>query len=1425
MGSFISAPRRRLGALVRWLRMGHASPWPLVAIGLLVIGAGLAVDLHRQYREAQTREQARLDRASVLVAQVAAERLAVAVQVLERLDDALLANPLDAQAIVQTLSALERNVIAVLAISADGTVLASNRPEHLSANFAQSELVWAARDDLTPEPRVYAREPSGALGSTGQVLVRARRSSDGGFLGVSAIILAPDFFADAVAAFAEPGSSAALLDGYGTLVTPTPISERAAPPSEPGKQLRAEHAIATTLTPLDRAWLARVSRSLDAVFADWRREARLGLVMWLLVAIVGLLAGIIATVRRGELQRLRSLHQRLLQGADEGLVGIDMEARIRFVNPAFARRCGVSPGALLGRDLHDLLRWPAPGIEGEPADPITAVLDGNLVRHEGRCELADGGEALSATITPSHEAGAVTGALLVFVDPDAALETNPTRGAAERLYQTLFELSPDGVLIIDLESEKPLAFNAAANRLLGYSSEEFAKLRVRDHEANAAPIDTIRHIARVLAEGRVEFESRYRTRDGGVRDVFVIAQSMDFSGRPALYWIVRDVTERKRANIELRNSEALMRVLIDRLPLPMAVFDGERLALVNARFAAELGHAAQMRPDVENFLATVCPDALARSAFSRLWSELGLADSVPAPMELPLNDANGASRVYDLHAARVGARTLLLLVDLSERRLTELRLTEARTLAERANRARSEFLANMSHEIRTPMTAILGLVYLLQKTELSLTQRDYSQKVDSAARTLLSILDDLLDFAKLEAGRIAIDHKPFALRDLLEDIRVIFGASARDKQLDFEIDIDSNVPDALVGDPVRLRQVLLNLVGNALKFTERGSVAVKVVAEQLSVAHVDLSLSVRDSGIGIDAEKIARIFEAFYQGETSSTRRFGGTGLGLPISRWLIELMDGQLEVESTPAVGSCFRVRLGFDVFNAAQLPATTLEVVDRKLALVVEDDATAAEVAATMLGADGWRVQIFVDGESVLAALAAGTPALSEVGLMLVDLELPGINGTETIRRACARRGLIRPLVLLLSAHGQETLSGALADAGELIDEGLSKPLDLEVLRVAITRAQSMRTAHTGRLLAGARLQGLSVLLVEDNPINRHVAREILGSEGAKVETAANGRLCLDLLAQAPAAFDVVLMDIQMPELDGYETTREIRMNREFAGLPIIAMSANASTEDRAQSRAVGMNDHLAKPIDVTSLVAAIWRHTRGGELPRILAAETSAPLSAAAESPAVLSVERALARLAGNRSLYAQMARMFAAEQGESALQLVKALQQGDRDEASRAAHTLKGVAATLGAEALSALAAQLERALRKRVEPDELLRMSDRLGEALAEAVVALERAADELAPVYTGVVALQDFEHDAYATELDSLVLALVDSDMAALDRFATLRALTPEALLDALRTVEDALARLDFSGAVDACRRLEAALEKLHEPSTVGGGE
>ncbi len=1262
--------------LARALGIAHWSPWPLVAIGLAIIGAGQALDLHRQYREATAHEQERLAASATLGAHAVEQRLAGVARLLVRLDSALRANPQDATLIAAAVAGLDPQLGALLVVDADGTVVASSNPDLHRRTAAGAPFLAFARADAEPEPRLHAAPVPSSLGAQGWLLARAWRDADGSFRGALAAVVGADYW---LAALPDPGGSGGAIELVDADATPIASHAGAAADAD---VLAAQAGVAPALHSLDRPWTVRATRSQAATFSAWQRQARFGLLLWLLVAAVAMTAGVVATLRRNEMKRLRGLHQRLLQGVDEGLAGIDHEGLIRFANAAFARYVDSRPGDLLGSDLRTLVRWNT-SADGE-ADPVSGVLGASLPRYEGPCELG-AGVRLRATITPTREQGVVTGALLAFADPLAgAGDAGNARSPADRLYRTLFDLSPDGVLIVDLDSELPLAFNPSATRLLGHDGDAFARMKVRDHEANPAPMDTIRNIARVLAEGRVEFDTRYRRHDGSLCEVQVLAQTIEFGGRPALYWIFRDVTLHRRATSELREHAALMQALVDHLPLPMLVFEQRRLVLINARCQADLA-AVEPGIDVEQWLGQACADASACAPFLMHWERLDASEDHQAGVELALRDKAGNPRIHDVHAARVGTRTLLLMVDLTERRLAEQRLEEARELAERANRARSEFLANMSHEIRTPMTAILGFTYLLRKSELTQLQREQTSRIDSAARTLLAILDDLLDYSKLETGRINIEQRPFLLREVLGEIELVYAASARDKGLGFEFGIDPGVPAALVGDPLRLRQVLWNLVGNAIKFTEHGGVKVHVSGSADAEGQVDLVLAVGDSGIGIEPEQLKRVFEPFYQVEAAAARRFGGTGLGLPITQWLVNLMGGTLEVDSTPGRGSEFRVRL--------RLPR------------------------------------------------AASAPA-SEPGTR----DLPGEDASQ-------------------------------------------------------------------------RLRGLSVLLVEDHPINRHVAREILAGEGAEVDVACDGQEAIARLRSHASAFDAVLMDIQMPRMDGYEATRVIRETLGLKQMPVIAMTANASPEDRAQSREAGMDDHIAKPIDVQTLVATVLRHARPGAPTLEALGVPVGGVAAAAEVPPVLALEQALARLAGHRTLYAQMARLFAQEQGESVRRLREALAQGDRTEAARAAHTLKGVAATLGAEALSTIAAKLERALKRRTEPDELERMSDQLGEQLALAIVALERAAEDLAPAADEALPLAEFDRSAFEERLDALVLALVDSNMAALDHYAELRALATDALVTPLRSVEEALGRLDFGVALDACRRVEHALDGLATPT------
>lgn len=597
----------------RWLsglRLAQTSPWPLVAVGLALIGAGLGWDLRRQYVESQQFEAQRLQDGAQLVAQAAVQRLAAASTLLTRLDTALTNNPVDAQALVTAISAFDAHLLAVLSLDAEGVVQASSRPELNGLDLSAAPAVQAARSDADVQARLHSSAAPSSLPNQARLVVRARRDANRTLIGISALVLAPDWFAP-LAEVAGEGVLIRLSDATGADVYGATLpDERAA--------LRAVAVVQSPWVAMDGPWQAGVARSRADLWARWSRQARFGLLLWLGVALIAVCAGVIATLRRNEFQRLRGLHRRLLQGADEGIVGVDQTGAIRFANPAFASACGLRPGDLLGRPLGELLHW-----EGA-AQPLARVLAGEWPRHEGECLIADGPTRWRASISPTREGGVLVGALLAFVDPTAAPVAGPAQGPAERLYRTLFDLSPDGVLIVDLESEQVLSFNAAAHRQLGYSADAFARMRIREHEAHPAPLDTIRHLARVVAEGRVEFDTRYRHQDGTVRDVMVIAQTIDFAGRAALYWVVRDITERKRASNELSASEALTRALIERLPLPLLVFDGDRLALSNARYS-EIGPAPAAGLSRSDWLASLGADAQAAGIFDALWQDLARA--------------------------------------------------------------------------------------------------------------------------------------------------------------------------------------------------------------------------------------------------------------------------------------------------------------------------------------------------------------------------------------------------------------------------------------------------------------------------------------------------------------------------------------------------------------------------------------------------------------------------------------------------------------------------------------------------------------------------------------------------------------------------------------------------------------------------------
>ncbi|MYM88621.1 response regulator [Rugamonas sp. FT82W] len=522
-------------------------------------------------------------------------------------------------------------------------------------------------------------------------------------------------------------------------------------------------------------------------------------------------------------------------------------------------------------------------------------------------------------------------------------------------------------------------------------------------------------------------------------------------------------------------------------------------------------------------------------------------------------------------------------------RESESSLIAARDLAEAASRAKSEFVANMSHEIRTPLNAVLGMTHLLNNTALSPDQQKYLEMIRSSGNSLLSILNDVLDFSKIEAGRMELAPAPFQLSAVLEAIATIMTVNSGEKDLELAIGVEADVPQALVGDGHRLQQILINLAGNAIKFTEKGYVTVLV--ERVGGGEdgaVTLRFTVRDSGIGIPPGQLAQLFAPFSQADASMTRRFGGTGLGLAISRRIAALMGGEIAVHSDAGAGSAFMLTVPLQ--RGAELPQAGAPLPPQHL-LVVDDDPVSADYLSRTIDARGWSSERAGSGEQALALLRA---AATRYDAILVDWDMGGMNGLETMQAIRAAMPRECPAVILMvSAFGQGKLLHT--DGADAANAVLLKPVTMarlnETLQQALAGTPAAASADAGAP-AGQRIDGVRILLVEDNPINQLVARSMLSYAGAHIEAVDNGRAALELLRTEAHRYDLVLMDVQMPEMDGFEATTRIR-NELKLELPVLAMTAGVMLSEREQCIASGMNDFIAKPIDVEQMLRAITRN----------------------------------------------------------------------------------------------------------------------------------------------------------------------------------------------------------------------------------------
>ena len=1004
--------------------------------------------------------------------------------------------------------------------------------------------------------------------------------------------------------------------------------------------------------------------------------------------------------------------------------------------------------------------------------------------------------------------------------------------------------------------QSPLAiFITDADGVLSYINPHFRQLIGLDEET--LPSTPIAELMRspALAEQMqmvVAERQRWRTelllhRTDGQQfwaDIALATLTDDDGEVHQFIGLFNDITARKDLEAELRHysqvAEASRQQLIDMTTeLPLTVFQYRRAEKgpVGYVFVAEnvqstLGvSAADIRADWNNRWRNVLPDDRDQ-LMPQVQRAIENGEDTELHMRVKVND-----EIRWIYNRSVGKRQPdgsiiwngFWMDETLEHEQGEA-LQHAKELAESATNAKSMFLANMSHEIRTPMNAIIGLSHLLLKTELQPRQRDYLEKIQASSQHLLGVINDVLDFSKIESGHFHIDEVEFELERVLDTVANLVAEKAALKGLEFIFDVDPQLPHTLVGDPLRLGQILINYASNAIKFTEQGDVTIIVRLQRDDGERLQLYCAVRDTGIGLDNEQKAKLFQSFQQADSSTTRKYGGTGLGLAISRKLAELMGGEVGVESTLGKGSTFWFTA--NVGKGAHLRHNLVPQPDLRgrRVLVVDDHPNARQVLSELLRSMSFRCDEVGSGADALQRIQAADASGAPFDIVFLDWKMPMMDGIGTARRLQHLPLRKPPAIVMVTAYGREEVFRDAEHAG--IADVLVKPVHASLLFDTAIRTLSpaaadrlpterspapARTAPSNVNDALAGLAGARILLVEDNELNQDVACGLLADLNVSVTVADNGAKALELLAQQP--FELVLMDMQMPVMDGLTATRTLRADPRFATLPVIAMTANALAGDRERCLEAGMNDHLGKPIDPDRLFDALlrWLPARAAgtanapaPTPAVSNPRNAAPLPAGLPVIAGLDLQQGLRRSLNKVPAYRQLLEKFVEHQRDSAAALEHAFASSDYALAERLAHTDKSVAGNIGADTVAAAAGELEQMAREQVPAAIWQPALQHYSEALSALLAALQQQLPQWQ--VDAPVASNDAVGAPDDAALTALLLHLREGDSEAQEQFehmrnALRRWLGPDTFVPLARAIDD----YDFD---NAAQLLQVAMRR-----------